>query len=384
VQVITNDPRAGSAAGLAAAAAAGAAPAPPAFEPELLVNSKAALPRLVEAIKGAKHVINISMYGWIDSGSGATLARLVEQKAREGVEVNVMLDGRGSIYGPLLPGSRLVKRFREAGINVIVNKSLVPYLDGPVDHCKVYSIDGETGFIGGMNLSKTYDSWHDAMATLDRYGAIQAGRDFLARWTARGGTVSDVNRRLVLQPASEPVRGSVNVIANHPGAQAPITDAYLAAINLAKDRVWVETPFLGSQAMVDALVGAARRGVDVRLLTDGPTTEGAVPGINLLGAGYYGQLVRAGVKVYQQQQMTHSKVLLADEQATVGSFNLTLRSQERHYEISMQSTAPGFVRQVQGMFDADIGVARLVTAADLARPGMKFLEAIHRWLKIQY
>lgn len=352
--------------------------------PELLVNTSVALPRLADAIRGAREVINISMYSWLDSGSGATLARLVEQKALEGVEVNIMLDGRGSMVGPKLPGSNLVERMRAAGVNVIVNHSLVPLIDDPVDHCKVYSIDGAVGFLGGMNLSKTYDGWHDAMVTLDRYGAVQSGRDFLQRWSARGGAISDVNERLIMRPVNEPAPSNLRIIANHPGSQSAVTDAYMGAIATAQQRIWIETPFLGSRMLVDALAAAARRGVDVRVLTNGTRTNDAVPGVTLLGASFYADLTRAGVKVYQQQQMTHSKVMLADDQATIGSFNLTRRSQELHYEISMQSTARPLVAQVSAMFDADMGVAHLVTSADLQRPGQRMLTLMQRLLRIQY
>jgi cardiolipin synthase len=359
-----------------------AAPAP--FEPELLLNASVALPRLIDAIRGARLVVNVSLYGWLDSGSGATLLEAVEQKAREGVEVNVMVDGRGSMYAPMLSGSRVVARLRAAGANVVVNDSLVPLVDGPVDHGKSYSIDGRTGFLGGMNLSKTYDGWNDAMVTLDQAASVDVGRDFLERWVERGGSVSAINQRLYLDPANRPAPGSMRILANHPGQQAPITDAYLGAIAAAKQRIWVETPFLGSQAMVDALIAAARRGVDVRLLTNGLKTNDAVPGANLLGAGFYAELMRAGVKVYQQEQMTHSKILLADDTATIGSFNLTTRSAGRHFEISAQSASGSLVRSVSAMFDAHMGAGYLVTDADLRRPSQRLLTFLRRSLHLQY
>ena len=360
------------------------ADAAPEAGPELLLNSSVALPRLLDAVRGAKLVVNISMYGWLDSGSGAELARAVEQKAREGVEVNVMLDGRGSMVGPFLRGTKLVASMRAAGVNVIVNDSLIPLVDGPVDHCKLYSIDGRTGFLGGMNLSKTYDTWNDAMVTLDRSGAINAGRDFLARWVARGGKVSAINDRLIVRPATEPAPDGTRILANHPGSSAPITDAYYAAIATARHRIWVETPFLGSQALVDALKAAALRGVDVRLVTNGLRTNDAVPGANLLAAGFYAELMRAGVKVYQQAQMTHSKIMLADDVATVGSFNLTTRSEGKHFEIAAQSGAASLVASVGAMFDAHMGAGYLVTPEDLTKPSQRFLTLLRTALKIQY
>jgi len=361
-----------------------ALPAPP-KGPELLLNASVALPRLVAAVRDAQHVIDISMYGWMDSGSGAELARAVIDRARAGVEVNIMLDGRGSMVGPGLPGAKLVAKLRAAGVHVIVNDSLLPVIGKPVDHCKVYSIDGERGFLGGMNLSKTYDTWGDAMTTLDRAGAIAAGRDFLARWVERGGHVSDANERLVLHPVDEPApTQGQQILANHPGTSAPIRDAYLGAFATAQHRIWVQSPFLGDRAMVDALMGAARRGVDVRLFTNGPSTGKAVPGINLLGAGFYDELTNAGVKVYQQAQMTHSKVLLADDAAIVGSFNLTTRSSGKHHEISMRSTAPSLVTAVTGMFDAALGTAHLVTAGDLRAPGQRLLTLVQQLLHLQY
>lgn len=361
-----------------------ASPQPAATEPELLLNSSVALPRLLDAIRGAQLVVNVSLYGWLDSGSGSKLADAIVAKAREGVEVNIMVDGRGSLVGPWLPGTKLVAKLREAGANVIVNKSLIPLVNGPVDHGKSYSIDGRLGFVGGMNLSKTYDTWNDAMVALDGTGTVAAGRDFLERWTARGGTVSAINKRLVVDAVVEPDPNGTRIIANHPGSMRAITDAYLGAIATAQQRVWIETPFLGSQQMVDALKSAARRGVDVRLVTNGLRTNDAVPGANLLAAGFYAELMHAGVKVYQQAQMTHSKIMLSDHTATVGSFNLTTRSESKHFELSMQSRAGTFVGSVASMFDANMGAGYLVTEADLKRPGQRFLTLLHRALRIQY
>lgn len=368
--------------GVTPAARVATPPAQP--EPELLLNASVALPRLIDAIRGARLVVNVSLYGWLDSGSGAKLLEVVEQKAREGVEVNVMVDGRGSMDAPGLSGSRLVARLRAAGVNVLVNDSLIPLVDGPVDHGKSYSIDGRVGFVGGMNLSKTYDGWNDAMVTLDPAASWDVGRDFLERWVARGGKVSAINQRVYFDPASRPAPGGMKILANHPGQHAPITDAYLGAIATAKRRVWVDTPFLGSQQMVDALIAAARRGVDVRLLTNGLRTNDAVPGVNLLGTGFYAELVRGGVKVYQQDQMTHSKILLADDQATIGSFNLTTRSAGLHFEIAAQSAAAGLVRSVASMFDTQMGAGYLVTEADLRRPGQRLLTLLRRTFRIQY
>lgn len=357
---------------------------PAAFEPELLLNTAVALPRLLDAIRGAQLVVNISLYGWLDSGSGSKLADAIVAKAREGVEVNVMLDGRGSMVGFGLPGSRLVAKLRAAGANVIVNNSLIPVVGAPVDHGKSYSIDGRVGFVGGMNLSKTYDTWNDAMVTLDRAGAVAAGRDFLQRWVERGGSVSAMNQRLVVDAVVAPDPNGTRIIANHPGSMSAITDAYLGAIATAKQRIWIETPFLGSQHLVDALKSAARRGVDVRLVTNGLRTNDAVPGANLLATGFYAELMQAGVKVYQQAQMTHSKILLADNTATVGSFNLTTRSERKHFELSMQSRAGSLIRSVSSMFDAHMGAGYLVTQADLAKPGQRFLTLLRQALRIQY
>jgi phosphatidylserine/phosphatidylglycerophosphate/cardiolipin synthase-like enzyme len=222
------------------------------------------------------------------------------------------------------------------------------------------------------------------MVTLDRSGAISAGRDFLARWVARGGTVSAINQRVLVDPVLAPDPAGTRILANHPGVQAPITDAYLAAIATAKQRIWVETPFLGSQAMVDALKAAALRGVDVRLVTNGLRTNDAVPGANLLAAGFYAELMQAGVKVYQQAQMTHSKVMLADGVATVGSFNLTTRSEGKHFEIAAQSGAASLVKSVGAMFDAHMGAGYLVTPEDLRKPSQRFLTLLRTALRIQY
>lgn len=352
--------------------------------PELLLGEPQALPRLIDAIRGAKSVVDISLYSWMATGSGAELAKVVEQKAREGVEVNVMVDGYGSMQIPGTSAYQQVQEMRAAGVHVIVNDSINPLSGQPIDHTKVYVIDGKGGFLGGMNLAATYDKWHDAMFTLDQASAVTAGRDFLARWALRGGTVSAANQA-AMHPANEPATNpETRVLTNHPGGTEQVTAAYLSTISTATKRVWVESPFVGSQAMIDALCAAARRGVDVRLVTDGSSTNDAVPGIPLVGRSYYTELAAAGVKIYEQAQMTHSKVLLTDDTVTAGSFNLTRRSEALHYEIDLQSSSTSFVNSVRAMFDSDLATAHQVTEAELHGATNVVLSWLHRLLHIQY
>lgn len=328
------------------------------------------------------------MFSWLPSGSGVKVADLLKRKAAEGVEVNVLIDDVGSLQVWKTPRWKFFEDLRAAGVHVIRNAGGVPGSGQAVDHQKLYVIDGATAFVGGMNLSGMYDTWHDTMVKLEGPAVGDAAKRFLERWTSHGGTVSPRQAEQVARANVAAAHGatgaSVSLVTNDPHSDVDVTRLYLDRIERAKRRVWIESPVIGSEAFAQALEGAARRGVDVQLFVTGATATHGVPGLSLISRSFYGELMAAGVKVIEQASMSHSKVLLADDQATVGSFNLTNRSSFHDFEIAVDVRDDAFERSLAAMIDADRAAGHVVTPADISGPLARVLINIRKHLHVQY
>jgi cardiolipin synthase len=156
-------------------------------------------------------------------------------------------------------------------------------------------------------------------------------------------------------------------------AQKGSTDAeqlFYTAIACARERIWLTTAYFAPRrAFVDALCDAVRRGVDVRVLTNGPHTDREV--VRQAGRRCYEQLLACGGRIFEYQRtMLHAKVLLVDSHwVTVGSVNFDNRSFALNDELNISFRDPGVVAELEKHFRADLEDAReLNLAAWRARP----------------
>src|SRR5262249_33679256 len=152
---------------------------------------------------------------------------------------------------------------------------------------------------GGMNLAKNYENWHDTMVRIEGPVVGQVAAEFIGRWVDIGGKVSAQQRQQVLGFADGNTRDAGDademVVANSPKGDLALTDHFFERTKMAKRRIWIETPFIGSDDMIEALIDAAKRNVDVRIVVSG---EKLTPMV-LPTRTYYLDLIRAGVAVYE-------------------------------------------------------------------------------------
>ena len=338
----------------------------------LLTDEGEVLPQLLSSIAGAKQQIDLDMFSLEASGAGRTVIDALKAKAGEGVAVNVQVDQVGSMVGPMMHGSDMVKEMTGAGINVIVNKRL--QLRGgmqPVDHRKLLVVDGDVAFTGGMNLSRKFGKWHDVMAKVEGPAAARMGAEFVARWAAEGGKVTDQTRSLLEAGTDHsPIAGAADATAgvatlvNRPGVDHHASEFLLQALDVAKDRAYVLTPTLSNPDVIDKLIAAAKRGVDARVAVSGPEGWIGTRALGLIGSAFYKDLLNGGVKVYEQPGMSHAKVMLVDNVATVGSMNMTRRAMLWDHELNIASDDPTFRAQIENLFQTDFGRSHQVTQAD--------------------
>jgi cardiolipin synthase len=347
------------------------------------VDAPQAFPQIYRAIAAAKRSVDVSMFSIRDNGSGAQLAQLLKRKAAEGVEVNVQIDDIGS-YQWKPADYEFVNSLRAAGVHVVRNSYKGPFGHNRVDHRKLYVIDGTTAFVGGMNLSSTYDTWHDVMVRMSGPVVAQAGALFVQQFEHNGGHVSAAQKLQLARPL--PAAGSerAQLVENMPGVSERNTQSYLSMINGAHHRIWVSTPYIGDPQLAAALVAAARRGVDVRIATTSPKVRSLVPGMQDLTRSYYGELTDAGAQIYEEPRMAHAKMLIADGQTSVGSMNLSHTSAAHDVELNVVTSSPQFQRQVAAVFRHDFASSHRVTHKDAHSRTDDILADIRRWLHIRH
>ncbi len=268
---------------------------------------------------------------------------ILEQKAKEGVEVRIFYDDAGSIG---FVNTDFVKRLREKGIRARVFNPFAIGLNlflNNRDHRKITVIDGKVGFTGGYNMAdeyfhvvEPYGYWEDSGIRLEGDAVRSLTVTFLEMWNAiKGNDIDDVtfDKFLVNYDYKSAQNGFVVPYADSPMDDEHVgEDVYMSLVNIARDYVWFTTPYLIiTDEMIHSLSIAAKRGVDVRIITPGIPDKKIIYSVT---RSYYNSLVRNGVKIYEYTPgFLHAKMCVSDDVvATCGSINLDYRSLYHHFE----------------------------------------------------
>ena len=307
-------------------------------ETEIYTSGYEFFPSLLMEIGKAEHHIHLDTFIIASDPLGQIVADALIDKARQGVEVRVIYDDVGSWKTK----NRFFERMRAEGIEVYPFMPVrFPIFTSKVNyrnHRKICVIDGEVGFIGGMNVAKRYIkgikklAWRDTHVKITGAAVYGLQRAFLVDWFF-------VSRELITDhvyyPASKVAENDslIQIVTSSPTSLWPeIEQGYVRVLASAKRYVYMETPyFLPTDPILFAMRTAALSGVDVRLMipyeTDTKIVEWA-------SRTYVLATVKAGVKVYLYKAgFNHSKLLVADDSmATIGSTNVDFRSFENDFE----------------------------------------------------
>ena len=299
-------------------------------------------PALLQEISKAKSHIHIDMYIFADVALGMLISDALIVKAREGVEIRVVYDDVGCWN----VSRQFFERMREEGIETVPFMPVrFPSFTSTVNyrnHRKIIVIDGQVGFIGGMNFALRYvkgsngHSWRDTMLKVTG-GAVNAlQRAFLVDWYFVDRTLLS-DRKYYPQHMDEDGQLSnnclVQVVTSGPVTPYPeIMQGFVRIITGARRYLYLETPyFLPNDPVLFALKTVALAGVDVRVLcprhSDARFVEWA-------SRSYLREVVEAGVKVsLYEAGFLHSKIMVCDDNvSTCGSTNLDFRSFENNFE----------------------------------------------------
>lgn len=328
-------------------------------EVEIYTSGYDFFPSLLMEIGKAEHHIHIDTFIISDDPLGRIIADALIDKAKQGVEVRLIYDDVGSWRTP----NSFFTRMRNEGIEVYAFMPVrFPAFTSRVNyrnHRKICVIDGEVGFIGGMNIARRYvqgtpkQSWRDTHVKLTGAAVYGLQRAFLVDWYF-------VSKVFITERSYYPEiiigqnNSLVQVVTSSPTSLWPeIEQGYVRILTNAKHYVYMETPyFLPTDPILFAMRVAALSGVDVRLMipyeTDTKIVEWA-------SRSYVIEASKAGVKILLYRKgFNHSKLLVSDDaMASIGSTNVDFRSFENDFEANAFFYDKKIALQVKEVFLAD-------------------------------
>jgi cardiolipin synthase len=355
---------------------------------EILIDGTDAYPAMEAAIRAAKRHIHVLFYIWEADETGQHFRDLLAEKARAGVEVRVLIDSvggsavRGTFMAPLRAAGATVAFFLPSAF---ANRQLTINFR---NHRKIIVIDGETGFIGGMNIGDAYRrAWHDIAVRLDGPVVEQLQEVFADDWFFT--TAEPLADPAYFGHAHRQSAGSLrhpnrchlahcHVMASGPDTRQNAThDAIFIGMTSARQRLWVTTPyFIPDTAIQVALRTASYRGVDVRLLLP---RRNDVPLVQMAARSYYSDLLSAGIRIFEYDAaILHSKAMIIDHDTSVlGSANLDIRSLQLNFEVNVVITSGTVNASLAKLFAADLTHSVEIRPEDL-QTGLKgeLLEAL--------
>ena len=281
------------------------------------------------------------------------------QKANSGLDVRVLYDDMGSFA--MLP-SNYPKLLGKYGIKCMQFNKLSPFagiIMNNRDHRKMMIIDGHTAFSGGINISDEYININSKLGVWKDNGIRIKGEAvwnftvmFLEMWNSFKKEDNDYNK--YKYNFTEKYKENGFVV---PYGESPLDDVitgediYLNIINQAKKYVYIYTPYLIIDTdMINSLILAARRGVDVRIVVPGIPDKKIVYDLT---SSYFYTLIKGGVKIYTYTNgFVHSKVFLSDDEiATVGTINLDYRSLYLHFECGIYMKDTNVIKDIKKDFE---------------------------------
>ncbi|MDE5943241.1 MAG: cardiolipin synthase [Clostridia bacterium] len=306
-------------------------------------------------VESAEKFIFIEFFIVADGALFERLLSALSKKVNEGVDVRLLYDDAGSLG---LFSRSAKKRVQKAGILLQpFSKMLALFSFGLNlrDHRKIIVIDGKTAYAGGCNVvDECIESralWKDAGVRLDGAGVEAMTLAFLRQWQFESGKYEDFEKFLNLHEKTEN-DSTVMPYAGGPDLKEDVCHGvYLNMINSAKNRLYIMTPYFApGSAVLSAIKAKALSGVDVRLVLP------EVPDwlfLYRVTVSYAESLIPYGVKVYfAKNTFVHSKVVLIDGCASVGSVNMDMRSFYLEFDNGVISDDKKFLLDAEKDFEA--------------------------------
>ncbi|GAA1107301.1 phospholipase D-like domain-containing protein [Nesterenkonia jeotgali] len=306
---------------------------------------------MLEAINTAQDTILMKTYIWKNDEVGQKFIDAFNAAARRGVKVFIIYDGFANLVVPRSFYAQLsdeVQVYRMPAAGRSFWKA--PIRSTGFNHSKILVVDDTVGFVGGYNIGSLYaQKWRDTH--LREVGPAVWG---LRQTIARLWNEDRPADQQIPWIAPDNWNPAVRVVANLPvDLVYPIRNMYLKAIERAKDRIWISTPyFIPDQQILRALKLAAERGVDVQVMVPKDSNHVLADWVS---RGFFGEMLDSGISILlYASSMMHSKTATIDgEWSTIGTANIDRLSLSFNYESNVEVIDPGFAAEMEKVFLSD-------------------------------
>ncbi|MCL2143904.1 MAG: phosphatidylserine/phosphatidylglycerophosphate/cardiolipin synthase family protein [Endomicrobia bacterium] len=339
----------------------------------IFIDGSAFFPDMIEQFAKAKEKIDIRMYIFKTDPYAITVADQLKARSNEGVKVRVLLDEINTVLNWTKSPEQLyskdyvmpnVKKYLKEGSKIKVRTKLNTWAN--TDHSKVIIIDDKLAYTGGMNFGEEYRYfWHDMMFALEGPIVAKLKDDFNQVWTFAGaGGDFSAAARAVFKPKTDYEKGiepdmyGIRVLYTKPSS-AEIFNAQIAAIKRTKKRIYIQNSYFADVRIIQELINARARGVDVRVILPLENDYGIMNSNNIVKANI---MFANGIKVYFYPRMTHIKAAIYDGWACVGSANFDKFSLYVNGEMNLAISDPGFIEDLNNkLFMKDFAESELMT-----------------------
>jgi cardiolipin synthase len=334
---------------------------------EILQNGDGFWPRLLADIAAARYNVHFESYVWWKGDICRQVAEALAAKAREGLEVRLLLDASGSSR----MDKQLLAAMKEAGVQVSKYRPLrISNLArmNSRDHRKILVVDGRVGYVFGHGVADEWvgnaqdaQHWRDTAARAVGPIVLDLQAAFSDNWVEETGEVLAGEPYFPVTAKAGNVRAHVAYLFQH-GSISAVDLLHRLVFAAAKSELWIQNPYLAADDdVVELLVGASKRGVDVRIMLPGQVTDSQF--VRHAGHRHFDRLLSAGVRIYEYgKTLNHQKVMVVDRGwSHVGSTNLDNRSFESNDEISLGIFDSAIAEQLRQAFLADLEFARPLT-----------------------
>jgi len=331
---------------------------------------------MVLDIENAKHSIDLEQFLLGHDEIGHRFVEILKNKSLSGVKVRIILDSAGSFA---FFNSEHVKELKTAGVEIRFYNPISPWRVRNIfswywrDHRKILIIDNEIAYTGGVGLESAMAKWRDTEVRITGVVLQEVQYIFNRMWQ-----IIDERKfkRFRLDRYQD---ASFRFITNSPHfSQRLFYRRLVRSIRLAKNYIYLTTPyFIPNQRLSFILARAARRGVDVRLITPKQSDH---PLVDQARNSYFALAMKAGVRIYHYEGETlHAKTAVIDDNwATIGSSNLDNLSLLFNYEANLISTDKNFVADLKEHFVNDLLLSTELEPAEWKKRSwvIKFIELL--------
>ncbi len=337
----------------------------PGHKIEFFINGDETYPRLWDDMRSAKTSITMQLYYCNKGRMADELLEILVERARAGVDIYFLHDAFGTTlpdeyFDALRAAGVTARPFRPIGIRSLHKAQHRA-------HIRVIVVDGVIGYTGGFGIDDKWygggrveGEWRDTNVRFTGPAVRQLQATFIVCWAEASGNLLTGQR--LLPDSSRPARDSGELAAAgllHASPTVGSTSAerfFVLSAAAARERFYLSNSyFVPDRAFRAFLRDAAKRGVDVRILTVSAKTD--VKSTWYAGRARYEELLRGGVRIFEYKpSMMHAKTLVVDGLwSSVGSMNADNRSMSFNEESNLMMLDPSIGKKMEEMFVEDLG-----------------------------